>query len=225
MTIVVGIQARARSQRLPGKNFYMLGEKKICEWAVEQAKLYFPKSKIFLLVPDDEFSVLFSNIADQTHVGCIIGDEVDVLSRYEKLAMMRNCAAIVRWTSDNPMKCSEAMHLMQRQIAQTPGKYVAYSKLRKTAVEYIPSDLLLKIRNSDFYTDYCKEHVTLGLRDGSKLDTHLLDDNNLELHREIDQKLTIDTANDFVFVEQVIKGFNISPNSKAHLGMLNNIRL
>ena len=58
---------------------------------------------IFLLIPNDNYSIIFEEICDKNNIFCIKGSESDVLSRYEKLAVISKYDFIVRWTGDNPL--------------------------------------------------------------------------------------------------------------------------
>ena len=217
MDFVVGIQARAKSTRLPGKNFYNLGGKKLCEWSILQAKLYFPTSLIYLLVPEDHYCDLFKDIANIHGIRTLLGSEEDVLSRYEALSFRYPDSCIVRWTGDNPIKCRQAMEYLQQQYGAQENNYVAWSNLRKTAVELIPSGILSSIRSSDFFTDQCSEHVTFGLRHGEFINKTLLRDDALDLPRSSDQMITVDTVNDFRAVEKLVIREKLNPHNKIYL--------
>lgn len=209
----VGIQARALSKRLPNKNFFNLQGISLCEWSINQAKVYFPSSDIFLLIPNDNYSVIFEEICDKNNIFCIKGNESDVLSRYEKLAVISKYDFIVRWTGDNPIKCKFAMDKLIRNSSQDID-YICYKGLRKTAVEIVSRLILKKIRLSNSYTNKCNEHVTYGIRNSKFFKNIILDPEEGWIKRKNDQLLTVDTINDFSRVNNFLKNNNIKPMMK-----------
>ena len=219
-TFVVGIQARATSTRLPGKSFYNLCGQKLCEWSIHQAKVYFPASLIYLLVPNDCYVELFQDTAKSNGIELLAGSTDDVLSRYESLASKYPLSTIVRWTGDNPIKCSQAMELLLQRQIESPDKYVAFEGLRKTGVELVPSSLLCGIRTSGDFTSSCSEHVTMGLRQGNPEARSLISDSDLALLRSNDQKLTIDTVFDFRFMEYLIREYRFTSEQKINISAL-----
>jgi spore coat polysaccharide biosynthesis protein SpsF (cytidylyltransferase family) len=221
MSFAIGIQVRATSARLPGKSFYSLGGRKLCEWSILQARLYFPNSPIYLLVPDDNYRVLFEDISHVLGASLLAGSKDDVLSRYEALARIYPDRCIVRWTADNPIKCEQAMAQLQRGCLANERNYIAFERLRKTGVEIIPSKLLIGIRLSNYFTEFCVEHVTYGLRNSSFSGKTLLHDDTLDLQRSSDQKLTVDTINDFRVVEKFVNREGLSPDQKINLANYN----
>tara|TARA_A100001035_G_scaffold275962_1_gene270181 strand:- start:1111 stop:1785 length:675 start_codon:yes stop_codon:yes gene_type:complete len=209
----VGIQSRALSKRLPNKNFFNLGSLYLCEWSINQSKVYFPKSQIYLLVPNDKYFPIFEEIAKSNNINILKGDEFDVLSRYEDLAKKVNSDFIVRWTGDNPIKCEFAMEKLLKNV-ENNFDYICYEGLRKTAVEIISRSTLINIRNSEYYSDKCSEHVTWGLRNKSNLNKLILKPDNELTQRSNDQLLSIDTIDDFVRVNKFIEKNNIKPKQK-----------
>lgn len=107
--VLIGIQARSTSTRLPGKCFAKVGDKMLlehvydaCQNAARYVNGYSMKHgasvSVALLIPTgDEIEKQFKN--------CIIvtGPESDVLSRYQKAAIAFDADFIVRVTGDCPL--------------------------------------------------------------------------------------------------------------------------
>lgn len=209
----VGIQARAQSKRLPNKNFFNLQGISLCEWSINQAKVYFPNCDIFLLIPNDNYSVIFEEICEKNSIFCIKGSEDDVLSRYEKLANITKNDFIVRWTGDNPIKCKYAMDKLKKNVKQD-FDYICYKGLRKTAVEIVSQLALKNIRSSNSFTNECREHVTWGIRNSEIFRNLILDPDDNWIERKNDQSLTIDSISDFSKVSNFLKKNSINPMMK-----------
>lgn len=107
--VLIGIQARSTSTRLPGKCFAKIGDKMLlehvhdaCQSAAKHIDRYAIKNgvsvNVAILVPaGDEIEKVFKD--------CIIvtGSETDVLSRYMKAAVAFDTDYIVRVTGDCPL--------------------------------------------------------------------------------------------------------------------------
>lgn len=108
--VLIGIQARSTSTRLPGKCFAMIGEKRLLDHVIDSAKSaaaymnrYTDKSgvlvKVALLIPfEDSIGREFKRRCSIVH-----GPENDVLERYVKAAQEFESDYIVRVTGDCPM--------------------------------------------------------------------------------------------------------------------------
>lgn len=107
--LVVGIQARSTSHRLPGKVHATLGKTSVLSRvisAVAESAEYVNKNLRKHLNLDVSFCLLVptGDVIKKTFSGRIIeGDENDVLSRYKKMADMLKPDYIVRITADCPL--------------------------------------------------------------------------------------------------------------------------
>ena len=155
----------------------------------------------------------FGGLSSTLYIFCIKGSESDVLSRYEKLAIISKYDFIVRWTGDNPIKCKYAMDKLICNCSQDID-YICYEGLRKTAVEIVSSLTLKKIRLSNSYTNKCNEHVTWGIRNSKFFKNLILDPDEGWIKRKNDQLLTIDTISDFSRVNNFLKDNHINSTMK-----------
>ena len=109
-SVIIGIQARSTSERLPGKCYEYIGEKRLldhvidaCKNAANNLNRYSEKSGIFvkfaLLIPFGD------KIEQEFQHRCLIiqGPEHDVLTRYVSAAKMLEADYICRVTGDCPM--------------------------------------------------------------------------------------------------------------------------
>lgn len=108
--VLIGIQARSTSTRLPGKCFEPLGRKRVLDHVVEsctRAAAYLNKfaeknkmiTRVVLLIPKgDPIKDKFDR-----KVEIVEGDEQDVLGRYKKAADLFKSDYITRITGDCPL--------------------------------------------------------------------------------------------------------------------------
>jgi spore coat polysaccharide biosynthesis protein SpsF (cytidylyltransferase family) len=109
MKILIGLQARSKSKRLPGKIYQKLGSKSILQMGYEACKL--AEAQIIkngieavtaILGPkgDQELEdYTTTNLMRAVFPSC---DDHDLMSRYEIAADMLGCTHIIRLTSDCP---------------------------------------------------------------------------------------------------------------------------
>lgn len=109
-TVLIGIQARSTSRRLPGKCFEMLGDKRLLDHVIDAAKgaanytnRHTAKSgvlvKVSLLIPfGDPIETEFNRRCNIMH-----GPENDVLARYKSAADFHEADYVVRVTGDCPL--------------------------------------------------------------------------------------------------------------------------
>lgn len=109
--VLIGIQARSTSERLPGKALAKLFNKPVLSWVVnicmDSAGYITYKSKekinvdVAILTPvGDDISRHYKNL------NVVEGDEFDVLSRYTEAARIYNSDYVVRITGDCPFLTS-----------------------------------------------------------------------------------------------------------------------
>lgn len=169
--VLIGIQARSTSTRLPRKAFKTIGDKMLlehvydaCQRAAKYVNKYTLKSNIgvhvALLVPTgDEIEEVFRR--------CIIvsGSESDVLSRYVKAAHQFDIDYVVRVTGDCPLI---PPYLISKHITlATECEYDYISNAygdNRTSLDGIDCEVisrkLLDWMNAEATSAYDREHVT-----------------------------------------------------------------
>jgi spore coat polysaccharide biosynthesis protein SpsF len=168
--ILIGIQCRTNSTRLPGKCFLKIGDKMIIEHVIDECllaskfinklPLYQALCKVRLLIPrgDDEL------IEKTKHkVDFIEGPEDDVLARYVKAANTINATHIVRVTGDCLYLPSYTISRLLKLALRRGGDYTSNVLMRMQPEGYdcevISRDLI------DWLDENCdephdREHVT-----------------------------------------------------------------
>ena len=107
-TILVVIQARTGSTRLPGKVLMKLGAYSVLQWVVRRAKAFNFVSQVCLATTKDASDDAIAALAKAEQIPCIrhgvrLSDgRNDVLGRYACAARELKAAHVVRITSDCP---------------------------------------------------------------------------------------------------------------------------
>lgn len=100
--MVLIIQARMRSTRLPGKSMMDLAGAPLVGRVLERAKRSRRPDEIVLAVPDTREDRALMELGDEYRVRVSVGSEEDVAQRYFRAASASDADVIVRLPADNP---------------------------------------------------------------------------------------------------------------------------
>jgi spore coat polysaccharide biosynthesis protein SpsF len=109
MKVILIVQARVGSTRLPGKAFLDVCGKPLIERVIERVILSQKSDTFILAVPDTPENDVFKSVADAYRVSLFRGSEHDLIDRFYQAAL-RSCEssdAIVRVCADNPFIAPE----------------------------------------------------------------------------------------------------------------------
>jgi len=97
------IQARMRSQRLPGKVMLELCGKSVIERIIERLKNCRNSSVVIVATTEDSLDDALAEAAERSGAEVFRGSQDDVLSRYYQAALENKLDIIVRVTGDSPL--------------------------------------------------------------------------------------------------------------------------
>ena len=103
MKIVLIIQARMSSTRLPGKSLMPLADKPLVYRMVERLKKCKKVDEIFIATSDQPEDKVLVELANELSVSSFQGNLLDVRDRYLKAAEKSSADFIIRIPADNPM--------------------------------------------------------------------------------------------------------------------------
>ena len=159
--VVVIVQCRMSSTRLPGKALLPLGGKTVLEWTLASMKKI-PAEKYYLAVDEDSRDAL-KPVAEKCGWDFYAGSLEDVLDRFCNVIKISKADVVVRATADNPFLFYEAAQKMLEEYFErektAPSDYLTYSGLpHGSGVEMFNAHSLLKAAEQ---TDlpYDHEHV------------------------------------------------------------------
>lgn len=103
MKVVVIVQARMGSTRLPGKVLLPLGGQPMLARLVERLHRVRGAHQLLIATTDKQADDAIVHLCDAINVPCFRGSEHDVLARYAGAARSAGADAVVRITSDCPL--------------------------------------------------------------------------------------------------------------------------
>lgn len=200
-SIVVGIQARMGSSRLPGKSLINVVGKPLVHWVIDNVKRSELIDSVWLLTSsstrDDPLVASVSKL-----VNVIRGDELDVRSRYRQLFETTGASNVVRVTGDCPFIDGELIdklvleHIRNKtdycHIASQP--YFEFSYPNGFNAEIFTEDAFNRMEQFGDSMPY-KEHVTLSVIQHPKSFRYGCLNPPFQYSRPT-WKLSVDTAND-----------------------------
>ncbi len=205
--ISVIVQARYSSTRFPGKIIKKINNTTLLEILIKRLLRSKKINSIIIACTKNKLDDEIINVCKKYNVKIFRGSENDVRSRYLKASKKYKVQNIVRITSDCPLIDHKLMDALIDKFFL--GNYEYLSNTIKPTypdgmdIEIFKSELInlskySKISNLD------KEHVTPSFRNKKKYKIY-----NFESKKDYSNlRLTVDTEEDFLFLENLLKKFN-----------------
>lgn len=168
MKVVVVIQARLASSRLPAKVLLDLGGVTALERCLRRARRFSHVAEVVVATSDRPGDNIIAAVAKRLGARVTRGSEADVLSRFAKAARETDAEVIVRCTSDCPLLDPALSSLVIDRFLSAPGgvDYAANVLERRLPrgldTEVISRDALERADRDATAQDE-REHVTLHL--------------------------------------------------------------
>lgn len=206
--VVIGIQCRLRSTRLPAKALLKLNDDSILGYLTKRALT--TKLPVYILTSEDNSDDLIESESKNYSIsGIIRGSQMDVISRYWLLQKETNANIIIRVTADNPLSDFRFMPLLIKFIRENNLNYSTIDNdfcIEGSNIEVFTKDILKESYIKD-QTLINKEHVTTFMKRESpenyQMKTFLQTES---LTKDCIKKysLTVDTIDDFIKLKKLI---------------------
>jgi spore coat polysaccharide biosynthesis protein SpsF len=122
--VVLIIQARMSSTRLPGKSMMPLAGKPLVFRMVERLKKCKKIDEIVIAIPDIPEDQVLIELAQELDVSSFKGSLLDVRDRYLKSAKQFNAEYVIRIPADNPIPdANEIDKLIEFHLAKNPNGF------------------------------------------------------------------------------------------------------
>lgn len=159
--VVVIVQCRMSSSRLPGKALLPLGGKTVLEWTLASMKKI--KADRYYLAVDEASKEALQPVAEKNGWDFYAGSLEDVLDRFCNVIKISKADVVIRATADNPFLFYEAAQKMVEEYFErektVPADYLTYSGLpHGSGVEMFNAHSLLKAAE-ETEDPYDHEHV------------------------------------------------------------------
>ena len=172
MKIVVIVQARMGSTRLPGKSLMLLAGKPLVGRVIERIRTATKIDKLVLAIPDNIENNPLETLGKSYGVQIFRGSEIDLVDRYYNAAKNLSCKYVVRIPADNPVpQGSEIDRIIDHHLSlNRPGFSSNLAEIYGSrypdgiGAEIFDFELLEEI-SADFSDSKKREHVHLNFFD------------------------------------------------------------
>jgi len=128
--IVIIIQARMGSKRLPNKSLLYFNGYPIIDWIIERSSKSKLSNKVVVAIPNSEKDKILLTHLNKKNKNVFIGSEENVLERFYKAAEKHKATHIVRVCADNPLICSSEIDRLIKFYFRSKVDY-AYNHIPK----------------------------------------------------------------------------------------------
>lgn len=203
----VVVQARMRSNRLPGKVLAELAGRPMLAYTLGRLAAACDEERQVLVAtstsPADD---VIENACLNLGIACVRGSEADVLARYvTATADLRDDDIVLRATADNPLYCPQRTAAIIEEHLLHGGDYTCIERLSYVVPEVIRVGALRAM--SEVARDArCREHVTPFLREAEhEFRVRQLPSDWRGLRPDI--RLTVDTPEELTRMRQICVAF------------------
>ncbi len=211
MNLVIIIQGRMGSTRLPGKILKPLKEKTVLEHVVDNCKKSKLATRVIVATSDLDRDDVVEELLKSKNIECFRGSEENVLERYYLCAKENDAELVVRVTADCPFLDPEVIDMLIEKSIE--GEFDRVATIENTRPRTFPYGIdaevvrfsALEKAYLNAESDFDKEHVTPYIHMTKREEfTHFRLDAP-ENKRGENMRVTLDTHEDYLLCEQLVE--------------------
>lgn len=201
-TVIVVLQARTASRRLPGKALQIVSGRPLIAHCVERLRAA-SVGRVVLATTSARSDDVLAGLAADMGVDVVRGSESDVLARFVEVLRQFPAEIVLRATGDNPAVDVDSPKRVVRALETASADYVVESDLPYgAAVEAVRRDALLQA-HAVVHDDDDREHVTTWIKRHPEQFRVRWVPAPPPVRRP-DLRLTVDTAVDLAYLRRVL---------------------
>lgn len=208
MKIIIIVQARMTSTRLPGKVLKTVLGKSLLEYQIERLQRVKNVDDIIIATTDRTTDDVIVDLCDRLDVNVFRGAEHDVLSRYFGAAQQSFAHVVVRVTSDCPLIDPAVIdEVISFYLNHYPMYDYVANCLERTFPRGMDTEVFsmkaLRMANVKAARPVEREHVTPYISGNPDLfaSANVASNKDLSMHR-----WTVDTEEDFELIQKILEG-------------------
>ena len=215
--IILVIQARMSSTRLPGKILKSIGGMKVLDYIINRIKNIKDIDEYWIATSNNKNDDIIEKLY-KSKINVYRGDEEDVLSRFYDLATNTKAQVIIRITADCPFVDKSIISKAIKLFQENNIDYLS-NVLNRTYPDGLDVEIFsykaLKITHEKCKDNYLREHVTPYMKTNhyKKYVTGNFKTYNFKNDTDFSHlRWTLDTEEDYSFLEQIAKKLEINFN-------------
>lgn len=203
MKILVIIQARMGSTRLPGKILKELNGRALLLRLIDNLKNNNHSAEVVVATSTNKENDCLEEVLREENIRCFRGSENDVLERFVDVIKLEQPDIVVRATADDPLMSSECMDELIDKLVEEDLDYAVMKNLpRGITTEVIKANVLVDLLKRSDLTARDHEHVTIFIYEHPELYNVKYFD-AIPKYYAPNVELTIDTQEEFDFVNSL----------------------
>jgi spore coat polysaccharide biosynthesis protein SpsF len=203
--MLIILQGRVRSIRLPGKGFINFFGKTIWERMFDIVNNINIPSDIVFATGNLVENTLVKPIAEKNNIRFFSGDEDNVLSRFVEVAKQYNHSYILRITCDNYLIQPTLIEKLYEEIRNKDADYGFIAPLSHYCGEIIKRKVLISAGEDGNPSKEALEHVTWDIRRDKSLKITSLPVDYADIDHE--HGITLDTIDDLILMKYLENQF------------------
>ena len=209
MKIMLGIQARLSSKRLPKKVLKKVNGDPLLFYVIERLKKTKLNDKIYVLTSFEESDLMILKYCKENNINIFMGELNNVFSRYANFVKEKKLDAVIRITADSPLIDFNLVNTMYDLFLQNSDYDLITNVFPRTfpigqSVEILKSSTL-QFLSQNKLKPQDKEHVTSFIYKNPKLFKIL---NHKNIKNQSSLRLSIDNERDFLNFKSFVKENN-----------------
>ena len=209
MKIMLGIQARLSSKRLPKKVLKKVNGDPLLFYVIERLKKTKLNDKIYVLTSFEESDLMILKYCKENNINIFMGELNNVFSRYANFVKEKKLDAVIRITADSPLIDFNLVNTMYDLFLKNSDYDLITNVFPRTfpigqSVEILKSSTL-QFLSQNKLKPQDKEHVTSFIYKNPKLFKIL---NHKNIKNQSSLRLSIDNERDFLNFKSFVKENN-----------------
>ena len=198
--MIVIMQARVGSTRLPGKAFFTFCGQNMIERAISIAQSIKGVDKVILATGDRAENLSLRSYVEVAGAEFFVGSEDNVLERFCLAMDGYEGEYCLRMTCDNYLIQPEVVEGLYKAVKASNADYGYIAPLSHFSGEIVRCEALRKCYEGK-YSEEAREHVTWDIRNDSLNSIYTADSNFLNLDHSC--KITLDTLQDLLVMKRI----------------------
>jgi len=199
--MIVILQGRIGSNRLPAKGFLNFFDKTIWERICLIAKDISGVEKIVFATGSDKKNLVAKEYIENLGINFFVGDEDNVLSRFQEIINSSKSEYFLRLTCDNYLIQPEVIEKLFLRMKTESTDYAYVQPLSHFSGEIININFFKKFYEDTAPSEMAKEHVTYDIRNSKRVKKTIAGSNFLGIDHA--KSLTLDTLEDYVHLKTI----------------------
>jgi spore coat polysaccharide biosynthesis protein SpsF len=196
--MIIVMQGRLRSTRLPGKGFFTFFGKTIWERMCDIAMSVDGVDDVIFATGDDPDNQLMRPLVESRGAKFFSGSETNVLQRYCRAIEHFKGEYLIRLTCDNYLAQPRIITALYREAKKKACDYAYIEPLTHYAGEVVKCSALRQC-HAGSYSDQAREHVTWDIRNNPHADLCVLPAGFMGINHQM--PITLDTIDDLVLLK------------------------